>query len=135
MVWIKAALFSLIVLVLNTIIKVILRKLFKIEKERKFFFSYNHINELHRKIDWAVRLTSMIVSIVIMTLVIIEDHSVNLMLITWIFLIVLDYTVSVFFEWNYSQNPKQSILTISEGSLFIIVLVIVLEFDLLLSLS
>ncbi|WP_241504140.1 DUF4181 domain-containing protein [Cytobacillus horneckiae] len=35
------------------------------------------------------------------------------------------------FEWKYSQNPKQSILTISEMLILITVIAIVIRLDLL----
>ena len=135
MFWIKFAFIVLIVLVLDAIVKLLLRNSLKIEKGKKPFFSYNHINELHRKIDWAIRITSAIVLIVTNTLVIIEGYSINLIIITTIFYFVLDYTVRAFFECKYSQNPKQYILTISEGVLFLLSIVIVIYFDLLIKLS
>ena len=128
MFWIKLAFFVLIVFVLNTIVKLLLRKLMKIEKEKKSFFSYNHINELHRKIDWVIRITSTIVLIVINSLIIIEDYSINLLIITSFFYIVLDYAVRAFFECKYSKNPKQYILTISEGVLFLIAYIIMFDY-------
>lgn len=131
MFWIKFAFIVLIVLVLDAIVKLLLRKSLKIEKGKKPFFSYNHINELHRKIDWAIRITSTIVLIVTNILIINEGYSINLLLITLIFYLVLDYTVRAFFECKYSKNPKQYILTISEGFLYLLALVIVIYFDLL----
>jgi len=131
MFWIKFAFIVLIVFVLDAIVKLLLRKSLKIEKGKKSFFSYNHINELHRKIDWAIRITSTIVLIVTNILVIIEGYSINLLLITLIFYLVLDYTVRAIFECKYSKNPKQYILTVSEGFLFLLAIVIVIYFDLL----
>jgi hypothetical protein len=71
----------------------------------------------------------MIVLIVTNNLVIIEGYSINLILITYFFYIGLDYSVRAFFECKYSQNPKQCILTISEGVLFLLAIVIVTKFD------
>lgn len=138
MIWIKLAFFVLIVFVLNIVVKLILRKILNIEKEKKSFFSYNHINELHRKIDWAMRFTYMIVFIVINSLIIIEDYPINLILIAVFFYILLDYAIRAFFEYKYLENPKQYILTISEGVLFLLTIVIVIKFyllDLLIRLS
>ncbi|SES07253.1 DUF4181 domain-containing protein [Psychrobacillus sp. OK032] len=135
MIWVKLALFVLVVFVLSTIVKLLLRKLIKIEKEKKSFFSYNHINDLHRKIDWAIRIISTIAFIVTNILIITREYSINLILITSFFYILLDYAVRAFFECKYSQNPKQYILTISEGVLFLLAIVIVIKFDLLINLS
>ncbi|KAA0955387.1 DUF4181 domain-containing protein [Sporosarcina sp. ANT_H38] len=128
MIWIKIAFFLLILFVLNTIVKLLLRKILKIEKEKKPFFSYNHINELHGKIDWTIRITSMIALIVINSLIIIKDYSINLLLIASFFYIVVDYAVRAFFECKYSQNPKQYILTISEGILNLIAIILMFDF-------
>lgn len=131
MFWIMFAFIVLIVFAINSIVKLLLRKLFKIEKEKKPFFSYNHINELHKKIDWISRITSAIVLIVTNTLIIIEGYSINLILIATTFYIVLDCTVRAFFECKYSKNPKEYILTISEGVLYLLAITIVIYFDLL----
>ena len=125
----KNRIFLLILFVLNTIVKLLLRKILKIEKEKKPFFSYNHINELHGKIDWTIRITFMIALIVINSLIIIEDYSIYLIIIaSSFFYIVLDYAVRAFFECKYSQNPKQYILTISEGVLNLIAIIIMFDF-------
>ena len=135
MIWIKFAFFVLLVFVLIIIVKLLLRKLLKIEKEKSPFFSYNHINKLHRKFDWAIRITSAIALIVINSLIIFEDYSINLILIASFFYIGLDYAVRAFFECKYSQNPKQYILTISEGGLFLLAIFIIIKFDLLIELA
>ena len=134
MIWIKFAAFVVVVYVLSAIVKLLLRKLLKVEKEKRAFFSYNHITKLHRKIDWAIRITSMIAFIVISSLIIIKNYSINLLLIASFFHILLDSVVRAFFERNYSQNPKQYILTLSEGVIFSLAIGIVIEFDLLIKL-
>ncbi|MFJ5624610.1 DUF4181 domain-containing protein [Peribacillus loiseleuriae] len=58
MFWIKVGLIAIIVFVVISIIKLLLRKLLKIEKVKKRVFSYNHINELHQKIDKGLRIFS-----------------------------------------------------------------------------
>ncbi|MEK4426452.1 DUF4181 domain-containing protein [Solibacillus sp. FSL K6-1523] len=139
MIWGNFVFTVLIVFVLNTIVRLLLRKLFKIEKEKKSIlsslFSNKPINELHRKIEWAIRITWIIAFIVTYNLVIIQGYSINLILIASFFYILLDSTVRAFFECKYSQNPKQYILTISEGILFLLTLVIVIKFDLLIELT
>ncbi|MFJ5770070.1 DUF4181 domain-containing protein [Psychrobacillus sp. NPDC093180] len=121
----------LFVFILNEIVKFFLRRLLKIEKENKPIFLYNHINALHRKIDWFIRITSSIALIVINCLIILEDYSINLLLIATFFFILLDYAVRALFECKYSQNPKQYIITICEGILFLTAIIII--FDYLLS--
>ena len=123
---VKLAFFVLIVFALNMGVKHFLRKMLNIEKEKKPFFSYNHINELHKKIDWGIRITSVITIVVTNIMVLIENYPINLLLIPLIF-IGLDYPVRAFFERNYSQNPKQSILTLTEGILMLIAIAILFK--------
>ncbi|MFC6040447.1 DUF4181 domain-containing protein [Paenisporosarcina macmurdoensis] len=89
---IKLAIFVLIVLGVNVAVKLILRKVLKIEKEKNSFFSYNHLNDLHRKIDWGIRIISVITIITTNILVVIENYP-NYFLLLPIFLIGLDYPV------------------------------------------
>jgi predicted PurR-regulated permease PerM len=44
---------------------------------------------------------------------------------------VLDYLVRAFFEWKYTQYPKQAILTLTEMGLILLAIIIVVEFKLL----
>jgi len=125
---IKLAIFVLIVFGVIAGVKLILRKVLKIEKEKKPFFSYNHINGLHRKIDWGIRITTVITIITTNMLVVAENYP-NYFLLIPIFLIGLDYPVRAFFERKYSNNPKQYILTLSEGVLIFLALVILIHFN------
>lgn len=45
MFWLLFALSALGIFILIAIVKLVLRKIFNIEKEEKKLFSYNHINE------------------------------------------------------------------------------------------
>ncbi|WP_033543576.1 DUF4181 domain-containing protein [Planococcus sp. CAU13] len=131
MFWLKLAIIFFVLFLLISGLNFFLRKVFKIEKEKKSIFSYNHINDLHKKVDRFVRIGFMLLSIIIMYLVIFKEFPVTLYLILLIFLTMADYLVRAIFEWKYSQNPKQAILTISEMSLFVIALIIIFHFDLL----
>jgi len=90
-----------------------------IEKEKTPFFSYNHINDLHKKIDWGIRITTLITIVVTNIMVGIQNYPINFLLLP-IIIIGLDYPVRAFFERNYSQNTKQYILTLTEGILMLI---------------
>lgn len=50
MVWVNLGFFFLIVFVINYLLKFAFKKLFNIEPSKKECFSYNHINDLHRKL-------------------------------------------------------------------------------------
>ena len=112
---IKFSLIAIIVFASISIVKNVLRNIFKIEKVKKEFCSFNHINELHRKIDKGLR-TFSAVTLIILSYVLLFYHEdlIYLVLIAAIVFIVLDYVVRAFFEWKYTQYPKQSILTLSE---------------------
>jgi hypothetical protein len=125
---IKLALFVLIVFGLIVVVKVLLRKVLKIEKEKNSFFSYNHLNDSHRKIDWGIRIISVITIITTNILVVFENYP-NYFLLIPIFLIGLDYPVRAFFEKKYSTNPKQYILTLSEGVLMLLAIVIFIQLN------
>ena len=131
MIWVKFALIVLIVYVLNAIVKFIFRKAFKIEKDKKPVFSINYFNEWHRKMDSALRITSLIVFIVTTILIFIEGYSINILLITAFFFFGLDFAIKAFFERKFSKNPKQYILTVSEGIIILLITFIVFKFGLL----
>lgn len=129
MFWLKLGLFLVILFALTSLLKFSLRKLFKIEKEKKEFFSYNHINKLHKKIDWLVRWASTLALITILYLVMYREYPVTLFLIALILLTAIDYSVRAFFEWKYTDNPKQAILTIGEMVVFVAALTLTFQFD------
>ncbi|WP_019413559.1 DUF4181 domain-containing protein [Paenisporosarcina sp. TG20] len=132
MFWIKFVLIVLIVFVVTSIVKVILRKLLNIEKEKREFFSYNHINELHRKIDKGLKIISSITLIILIYVLLFYYYdSIYWFFIALIFFSVLETVVRAFFEWKYTEHPKQSILTLSEMFLYLIAIVIVIQFELL----
>jgi len=130
--WIKFGLIAIVVFILISLVKLLLRKLLNIEKVKKEFFSYNHINELHRKIDKGLRIFSVITLILLsFVLLFYFEDLIYLILIAPIVLMVLDYIVRAFFEWKYTQYPKQSILTLTEMFLILIAIIIVFELKLL----
>jgi hypothetical protein len=113
--WIKFSLIVIIVFILISIVKLVLRKLFKIEKVKREWFSYNHINELHGKIDKWIRITTTI-SLISFSWVLLfyNEDLMYLFLIGIVFFTVVDYGVRAFFEWKHSEYPKQAILTMAE---------------------
>jgi hypothetical protein len=113
--WIKFSLIVIIVFILISIVKLVLRKLFKIEKVKREWFSYNHINELHGKIDKWIRITTTVNMIVFSwVLIFYSKDLLYLFLIGLVFFTVVDYGVRAFFEWKHSEYPKQAILTMAE---------------------
>ena len=131
MIWLNFILIVLVTFTLIAAVRIILRKSFNIEKVKRNFFSYNHINNLHKKLDWMIRITTAIVLIVCLYLIVFGDFSINLFLIALIITSGIEYAISAFFEWRHSENPKESIITISEMFIVIFVLFVIIQFDLL----
>ncbi|PIC87104.1 hypothetical protein CSV72_03760 [Sporosarcina sp. P20a] len=132
MFWLRFGVIIVCVLAVNSLLKVLLRKLLKIEKVKKEVFSPNHINELHRKIDKGLRIFSTISLISLYTVLLFyyEDF-IYLFFFALTAFTILDYIISAFFEWKYTLYPKQSILTITEILVIIAAIIIVVQFNLL----
>jgi len=130
--WIKLGLIVIIVFIVISLVKLLLRKLLNVEKVKKEFFSYNHINELHRKIDRGLR-TFSVISLILLSFVVLFyfEDLLYLILLAPIVLMVMDYIIKAYFEWKYTQYPKQSILTLTEMILILIAIIIVIELKLL----
>ncbi|KMJ57253.1 hypothetical protein AB685_17795 [Bacillus sp. LL01] len=131
MLWVNFVLIIVIVLVVAKIVKVSLRKLLKIEKSKKKFFSYNHINKLHVKIDWSFRIIAALTSITLAILIGNQNISMTAIVVVLVVFILADYSIRAFFEWKFSDNPKESILTVSEMFILVVSVVIVSTMNLL----
>jgi Domain of unknown function (DUF4181) len=112
--WIKFSLIVIVVFALISIVKLILRRIFNIEKVKKDLFSYNHINALHGKIDKWIRITTAVTLIGFSWVLVYNKGIIYLYLFVVVFFLVLDYGVRAFFEWKHSEYPKQAILTLAE---------------------
>ncbi|MFL8938660.1 DUF4181 domain-containing protein [Rossellomorea oryzaecorticis] len=96
MFWLTLSLIAVIVLIVNLIAKFILRKIFHIQKVKRKIFSYNYINEQHRKIDKWIRLITVITLIALSWLLIEDKEYLLLYIIGMLILFVLDYLVRAF---------------------------------------
>ena len=106
-----------LVLVLH-IFSYTIRKLLRVE--RKKWFSYNHINERHKKLDWYLRIAFIILLIFFYFLTSSNTELLNnryLYLLpgisAFIFLIISEL-LRAFMEWKYAENKKAYIATIIE---------------------
>ncbi|MCM3666259.1 DUF4181 domain-containing protein [Mesobacillus subterraneus] len=123
-------LFIVIILIIAAS-KFILRKVFNINKVKKKAFSYHHINSTHRKVDWAVRLTALAVYLILMYQLFYHDLSINLFLFFMTLIFTSENFVRAYFEWKFSADPKQSILSIAEGVILITIVLGIIQFDVL----
>lgn len=120
--WIKLVVIIGSVLLLLFVFNIVMGKLLGVE--RKKFFSYNHVNDLHKNIDWTLR----IILILVMLSIIIVINSIQRPVIPMptsvaltIFIIISE-AVRAFMEWKYASNPRDYILTLSQLGLYIIIL-------------
>ncbi|ANU20567.1 hypothetical protein BBI15_10235 [Planococcus plakortidis] len=127
--WLEIGLVILGIVILVSIVKFILSKLLKIEKEKKDFFSCDYINEQHRKIERWVRWSWMLVSIFLIYLVLYRELPVTLYLSLFIAWIATEAFVRAYFQWKYSEQPKQAVLTLSEMTVWISAVTSVVYFD------
>ena len=125
----KFVLFATLFIVLNEFIQWLLRKFLKVKKKKAF--SYNHVNGLHRKIDWIIRITLVVASVIATYLTFDRDYSMYLYFVVLLCFNVISASVNAFFEWKYSATPKQAIVTISEIVYIVIVVASIIQFDLL----
>ncbi|MCA1054092.1 DUF4181 domain-containing protein [Rossellomorea aquimaris] len=115
MFWVKFGLIVITVLLLISITKFIVRKMFKIEKVKKEFFSYNHVNDAHAKIDKVIRIVTSIGVFGFSWVVIFYNEAlIDWFLLAVVLFLLVDFGVRAYFEWKHSDQPKQAILTLSE---------------------
>jgi len=131
MFWIKFGLLVLIVFLFNLLIRICLRRLFKIERDKQKWLSYKHINKLHRKVDWTVSVITLIILVVALYFLNAREYSINAYLITGLLLTLPQIGVKAFFEWRYSKVQKLFILTVSDMLIFTIAILSVIQLDLL----
>jgi hypothetical protein len=126
--WVKFSLIALMVFVLISIVKYFLRKIFKVEKVKRKFFSYNHINDSHRKVDKWVRSLTAIILMILAIVMINYKELTYLYLMGFVILLTLDYAVRAFFEWKYSDYPKQAILTLAEMFMMVTAFILAIQY-------
>ena len=88
------------------------RRLLGVERRKRF--SYNHINERHKKADWTVRIVFLILIFISTYYTINNEETVwyfESWFIIFIFLMVSE-TLRAIMEWKYGENKKASAATI-----------------------
>ncbi|MGE7999763.1 DUF4181 domain-containing protein [Lysinibacillus sp. NPDC093190] len=109
----------------------VIRKLLGVE--RKKWFSYNHLNERHKKLDWTVRIifTSLFL---ISSYYTIYNDSVGTPWYfgTWFIIIVFLITsemLRAFMEWRYAENKRDFVATIAEMMFMISIVLLTIKTD------
>ena len=128
MYWVKFISIAIMIFVLISTVKYVLRKLLKLKKVKRNPFSFNHINETHRKVDKWLRVFTALTVMILALLMINNKDFTNVYLLGVVGLFGLDYAVRAFFEIKYSEYPKQAILTIAEMVLMLTAVITVFQF-------
>lgn len=121
--WIKLLLLLGIYVTLSFLFSSFMRKWLKVEKKNSF--SYNHVNDRHRKIDWTIRITFIVVTILWYIISMMLDLMYTRFL--WLFFVcffIIIEIVRAYMEWKYSENKKDYIFTISQLAFAIIFLIL-----------
>ena len=99
--------------------------------ERKKWFSYNHINDVHKKVDWVFRIAFAIIIIVSAGYKISQEPLEPVWYLnTWFLLIisiVLSESVRAYMEWKYEENRNAYVLTISETAFILFLYILILK--------
>lgn len=129
MFWLKFVLFFVIVIATISVVKFMLRKVLKIEKRKKDFFSYDFINDQHKKIDKWVRWGWLLIGLTTIYLVFYQELPIMFYFSLFIAWMATDAFVRAYFQWKHSEQPKKSVLTISEMLIWVIAVTVVIYFD------
>ncbi|WP_264740103.1 DUF4181 domain-containing protein [Cytobacillus firmus] len=108
-----------------------LRKWLKVEK--KNLFSNYHINDKHKKVDWAIRISFLVIFLIGAGINMERDPLEWLWFLEpWFLLLVLIVTTEMaraFTEWKYAENRKAFVVTICQLVFILIVFFTVMKTD------
>jgi cytochrome bd-type quinol oxidase subunit 2 len=114
--WLRFILLLAIVSILMFSFHTIMRKWLKVEKKKSF--SYNHVNATHKKVDWAIRITAIVIIFVGYIITILRGSIDMIWFIQpWFILFIfigVSETVRAVMERRYAENPNDYKLTISQ---------------------
>ena len=123
----KSFLFLSIYALLIFLFNIGMRKILNVK--RKKMFSYNHLNERHKKIDWSIRISSVILIIAASfynTFTLGPEHRVWYLepyILLFVFLLVSE-SVRAVFEKRFAQNPNDYKFTLSQMTFLTVTLVL-----------
>ena len=124
--WIKLIVFMGILSLITFVFNTVMRRYLKVEKRKAF--SYNHVNEKHKKIDWIIRISFVIILTTTHFFIARNLNESIWYFENWFLLlvfIVVSEMVRIFMEWKYTENRKAYIFTISQLIFTSIILVVI----------
>ena len=124
--WIKLIVFMGILSLITFVFNTVMRRYLKVEKRKAF--SYNHVNEKHKKIDWIIRISFVIILTTTYFFIARNLNESIWYFENWFLLlvfIVVSEMVRIFMEWKYTENRKAYIFTISQLIFTLTILVVI----------
>ncbi|WP_164669747.1 DUF4181 domain-containing protein [Virgibacillus doumboii] len=123
-IWKKLVIALAIFLILSFASDTVMRKWLKVE--RKKFFSYNHVNDQHKKIDFTIRISSVILLLFGSTYNSLKEPAERIWFLDIWFIILMFIVVSetarAIMEWKYATNRKAYILTLYQLGFIVVFL-------------
>lgn len=116
--WTEPIIILLFTILLVGIIPAIFR--YKMGADKKKWFSYNHINKLHKKIDWTLRIIYLISIIVSAIFFYTKPLLISIILAVFVLSQII---VQAFIEWKFSENRKNFKVSLIQLGLTLITLV------------
>ncbi|SNZ17095.1 protein of unknown function [Terribacillus aidingensis] len=114
--WLRFFFLLAIVLLLLFFFNALLRKWLQVERRK--FFSYNHVNEKHKKIDWILRITTIVIILLFAPIVMVTGiDNLNLFIqpgSVLFFFIIISEIVRAVMEQKYAENPNAYKVTVSQ---------------------
>jgi len=115
--WVELIIILSVVILLVGGIPAVFR--YKMGASKKKWFSYNHINKLHEKVDWTLRIV-FVISLII-NAILFNSH----LFITYIivgFGILTQIGVQAYIEWRFSDNRKDFQVSLIQLTLTVVAL-------------
>lgn len=121
--WQKLFFLLVVIALILVSFNVIMRRLLKVKKRK--FFSYDHVNAKHKKIDWIIRITCIIFLLIGFILNNLNEPHRIFFFEPWFIIsiaIFISLAVQALMEWKYAEHRNDSIYTLSQLSLVTILL-------------
>lgn len=99
--WVELIMILSVVILLVGVIPAVFR--YRMGADKKKWFSYNHINKFHKKVDWTLRIVFVISFI---TSAILFNSQPFITYIIFGFFILTQVGIQAYMEWKFSDNRK-----------------------------
>nr|WP_285873925.1 DUF4181 domain-containing protein [Halalkalibacter oceani] len=104
----------------------LLRKWLKVEKPK--WFSYNHVNEKHKKADWIARGITVVLTITWFIITLNLEHDLLFgPSFPFLLVIFIPGIVQVIMEWKYAENRNAYLATAGELVFFALLFTVLIS--------